>query len=175
MRIVRDSGFAGFAGFLSIINLTKSYATIFKVKKKPCKPCKPCSTDPLCVAEVKSCIYSRVSTSEQDTQNQTMVLTDWAKQRGFEIAKVYEEEELAWKTGHQRALAQLLNDARRGKFTVVLVWSRPNGANASQPVSSQTRRAKMTNHLLGPREKFRWPPPPLEAAQLKPAGCGCGM
>ena len=75
------------------------------------------------MTEVKSCIYSRVSTSEQDTQNQTMVLTDWAKQRDFEIAKAYEEEESAWKTGHQRALAQLLNDARRGKFTVVLVWS----------------------------------------------------
>ena len=51
-----------------------------------------------------------------------MVLTDWAKQRGFEIVKVYEEES-AWKAGHQRALAQLLNNARRGKFTVVLVWS----------------------------------------------------
>jgi len=64
-----------------------------------------------------------VSTGEQDTQNQTMVLTDWAKQQVFEIAKVYEEEESAWKAGHQRALAQLLNDARKGKFTIVLVWS----------------------------------------------------
>jgi len=76
------------------------------------------------MTEMKSCcIYSRVSTGEQDTQNQTMVLTDWAKQRGFEIAKVYGEEESAWKAGHQRALAQLLNDARKGKFTIVLVWS----------------------------------------------------
>ena len=73
------------------------------------------------VKAMKSCcIYSRVSTGEQDTQNQTMVLTGWAKQRGFEIAKVYGEEESAWKAGHQRALAQLLNNARKGKFTRII-------------------------------------------------------
>ncbi len=71
----------------------------------------------------KACIYSRVSTGEQDTQNQTTVLTEWASQRGFEVVAVYEEEESAWKIGHQRQLAQLLTDARRGKFAIVLVWA----------------------------------------------------
>ena len=49
----------------------------------------------------KAAIYSRVSTNQQDTQNQTMVLTEFAKQRGFDVASVYEEEESAWKAGHQ--------------------------------------------------------------------------
>ncbi|MFC2019918.1 recombinase family protein [Chloroflexota bacterium] len=68
-------------------------------------------------------IYSRVSTGQQDTTNQSMVLTDWAEQRGFQVTKVYEEGESAWKAGHQRQLARLLEDARKRRFTVVLVWA----------------------------------------------------
>ncbi len=45
---------------------------------------------------MKVCIYSRVSTGQQDTTNQSVVLSEWAKQRGFEVVKVYEEEESAW-------------------------------------------------------------------------------
>lgn len=68
-------------------------------------------------------IYARVSTGSQDTQNQVTVLRQWAKQRGYELVAVYKEEESAWKAGHQRQLARLLQDARRGKFAIVLVWA----------------------------------------------------
>lgn len=71
----------------------------------------------------KAAIYCRVSTGEQDTQNQSSVLTEWAKQRGFEVIGVYGEEESAWKAGHQRELAHLLQDARKRKLDVLLVWS----------------------------------------------------
>lgn len=71
----------------------------------------------------KVCVYSRVSTGEQDTDNQTTMLTEWAKQRGFELMAVYKEQESAWKAGHQRELARLMADARRGKFDTVLVWA----------------------------------------------------
>ena len=71
----------------------------------------------------KAAIYCRVSTTDQSPENQKIVLVDWAKQRGFEVVAVYEEEESAWKSGHQRQLAQLLADARRRKFSIVLVWS----------------------------------------------------
>lgn len=76
----------------------------------------------------KACIHSRVSTGEQNTQNQIMVLTEWAKQRSFEVVTVYEEtvyeeEETAWRAGHQRQLARLLQDARRQRFGIVLVWA----------------------------------------------------
>ena len=73
--------------------------------------------------EVRACIYSRVSRAEQSTLNQTMVLTDWASQRGFDVIRVYEEEESAWKAGHQRQLAQLKADAARRQFDVVLIWA----------------------------------------------------
>ena len=72
---------------------------------------------------MRACIYSRVSTSGQDVQNQYTVLTEWAKHRGFEVVAVYQEEESAWKAGHQKELAKLLADARKGKFQVVLVWA----------------------------------------------------
>jgi len=52
-----------------------------------------------------------------------MILGDWAKHRGYEVVKVYEEQESAWKAGHQRALAKLVEDARKGNFAVVLVWA----------------------------------------------------
>ena len=72
---------------------------------------------------MRVCIYSRVSTGEQDTNNQSVVLAHWADQRGFEVVKVYEEEESAWKSGHQRVLTNLIADARRRKFQAVLVWA----------------------------------------------------
>ena len=72
---------------------------------------------------MKVCIYSRVSTGEQDTMNQSAVLTDWAEKRGFDVIRVYEEAESAWKVGHQRELSNLLADAKKRKFQVVLVWA----------------------------------------------------
>ncbi len=71
----------------------------------------------------KASIYVRVSTGNQDTANQALVLTEWAKNRGYEVVAIYSEEESAWKTGHQRELAQLLQDARKRKFDVMLVWA----------------------------------------------------
>jgi len=68
-------------------------------------------------------IYSRTSSTQQYTQNQTAIITEWAKQRGFTIVRIYEEQESAWKAGHQRELAKLIRDARRGQFSLVLVWA----------------------------------------------------
>ena len=72
---------------------------------------------------MKTVIYARVSTGEQDAENQIMVLTTWAEQRGYEVIRVYQEDESAWKSGHQRELANLIADARKGRFQAVLVWA----------------------------------------------------
>ncbi len=72
---------------------------------------------------MRASIYVRVSTGEQDTANQLSVLKDWAQHRGFEVTGVYGEEESAWKAGHQRELAHLLEDARKRRFDAVLVWA----------------------------------------------------
>lgn len=69
------------------------------------------------------CIYIRVSTGMQDNTNQLAVLIEWTNQRGYEVVKVYEEEESAWKNGHQKELGNLITDARKRKFQAVLVWA----------------------------------------------------
>ncbi len=71
----------------------------------------------------KASIYVRVSTGDQDTANQVLALTEWARKYGYEVVAIYSEEESAWKTGHQRELARLLQDARKRKFDVMLVWA----------------------------------------------------
>ena len=72
---------------------------------------------------IKASIYVRVSTGAQDTANQLSVLKDWARQCSFEVVRIYSEEESAWKAGHQRELARLLQDSRKRKFEVMLVWA----------------------------------------------------
>jgi len=72
---------------------------------------------------MKAAIYIRCSTTGQDTDNQRLALEQWAQRRGFEIMAAYQENESAWRQGHQRELARLLNDAPKGKFDVVLVWA----------------------------------------------------
>ena len=72
---------------------------------------------------MKTALYLRVSTTEQDTTNQLPALEEYAKYHGLEVFKVYKESETGWKNGHQVALAQLLEDARLGRFQVVLVWA----------------------------------------------------
>ena len=72
---------------------------------------------------MKAVLYLRVSTTEQDTANQLLALEDYAKRRGFEVVQVYRENETAWRSGHQAELARLLDDARRGRFDIALVWA----------------------------------------------------
>ena len=52
-----------------------------------------------------------------------MVLKDMAARRDWEIYQIYQEEESAWRAGHQKELAKLIEDARAGKFKVVLCWA----------------------------------------------------
>ena len=72
---------------------------------------------------MKAVIYSRVSTQEQTTDNQVGVLEAWAKQRDFDLLEVYQESESAWKNGHQWELCRLIDNARKRKFDIVLVWA----------------------------------------------------
>lgn len=72
---------------------------------------------------MKVAIYARVSTDEQTEQNQVPILESWAKQRGYEVHEVYRDIGSAWQKSDQRELRRLIEDARRGKFQVVMVWA----------------------------------------------------
>ena len=68
-------------------------------------------------------IYLRVSTADQSVENQLPVLEQLCQQRGWQVTEVYQEQGSAWHSGHQPELANLLKEARLGKFDIVLVWA----------------------------------------------------
>lgn len=73
--------------------------------------------------KLKAVIYARVSTNSQDTGNQVEILTAWAETRGYQVAGIYFENESAWRSGRQKELARLVDDARRRDFDYILVWA----------------------------------------------------
>ena len=70
-------------------------------------------------------IYARVSTSSQTTQNQIDVLTELANRQGYTIIKIYSDNGFSGtkSTADRPALNELMNDARKKQFDMVLVWS----------------------------------------------------
>lgn len=72
---------------------------------------------------MKAAIYARVSTDEQTTDNQVPVLLQMAKDRGWEVYRIYQESESGWKQGRQTELKKLISSAIEKKFEIVLVWS----------------------------------------------------
>ena len=71
----------------------------------------------------RAAIWARVSTSEQETDNQVAKLREWATNRGFEVTIEYVLEESAFNGKHRARLTQALNDARLGRYEVLLVWA----------------------------------------------------
>ena len=72
---------------------------------------------------MKSVFYLRVSTKEQDYNNQLKPLQDFAAGRKWENVRIYAESESAWKQGQQHELEALKQAARRGEFDILLVWA----------------------------------------------------
>jgi DNA invertase Pin-like site-specific DNA recombinase len=70
-------------------------------------------------------IYARVSTSSQSTQNQIDVLTELANRQGYTIIKIYSDNGFSGtkSTADRPALNDLMTDARKKSFDMVLVWS----------------------------------------------------
>jgi len=66
-------------------------------------------------------IYVRVSTPDQHVESQLYDLRELASQRGFEIVHEYEDRGVCGKKARRPGLDLLMADARRKKFSVVLV------------------------------------------------------
>ena len=50
-------------------------------------------------------VYTRVSSEEQDAQNQMMAIENYCRAQGWNITAIYSESESAWSSGHQHELA----------------------------------------------------------------------
>ncbi len=87
-------------------------------------------------------IYARVSTNEQSTEPQLLDLRRYADQRGWDVYQVYDDKGISGTRNSRPALDDLMNDARKRRFDVVLVWR-------------FDRFARSTKHLVLALEEFK--------------------
>jgi DNA invertase Pin-like site-specific DNA recombinase len=76
---------------------------------------------PLFAKPKKVAIYTRVSTDEQKTDMQLMDLKEYVNRRCYDIFNLYEDI-ISGATKERKALDQLIDDAKKRKFDIVLVW-----------------------------------------------------
>jgi DNA invertase Pin-like site-specific DNA recombinase len=67
-------------------------------------------------------LYARVSSYDQNPQTQILDLRQLAAQRGLEIVQEYVDK-ISGTKARRPGLDQMMADARRGRFDVVLVWA----------------------------------------------------
>jgi len=87
-------------------------------------------------------IYARVSTNDQSTDPQLLDLRRYVADRSWESFKEYVDEGVSGTKDSRPALNQLMDDARKKKFDVVLVWR-------------FDRFARSTRHLINALEEFK--------------------
>jgi len=74
-------------------------------------------------ALVMNCaIYCRVSTSEQENENQLIQLNEYCQRQGWTITKIYKDTVSGIKT-NRPAFDQLFIDAHKLQFDTLLFWS----------------------------------------------------
>ncbi len=71
----------------------------------------------------RAALYMRVSSLDQNPESQRHDLEQMAANRGLEIVQVYTDHGVSGTRTRRPGLDALLNDARRGKFDVVMVWA----------------------------------------------------
>ncbi len=70
----------------------------------------------------RAALYMRVSSVDQHPETQLLDLRQMAAQRGYEIVQEYTDR-ISGAKARRPGLDQMMADARRGKFDVVLVWA----------------------------------------------------
>ena len=73
----------------------------------------------------RAALYLRVSTDKQTVQNQELQLRQVAERRGWEVVEVYDDAGISGAKGRadRPGLDQMLNDASRRRFDVILCWA----------------------------------------------------
>ena len=82
----------------------------------------------------RAVLYLRVSTVDQHPETQLLDLRQMAAQRGFEIVAEFTDR-ISGAKARRPGLDQMMRDARRGRFDVVMVWA-------------SDRIARSTRHFL---------------------------
>ena len=70
----------------------------------------------------RAAVYLRVSTLDQHPETQALDLRQMAAQRGYQIEQEYTDR-ISGTKARRPGLDELMRDARRGRFDVLLVWA----------------------------------------------------
>jgi DNA invertase Pin-like site-specific DNA recombinase len=70
----------------------------------------------------RAALYSRVSTYDQNPQTQILDLRQMAAQRGYEVVAEFTDK-ISGTKSKRPGLDQMMADARRGRFEVVMTWA----------------------------------------------------
>ena len=75
--------------------------------------------------KIRVAFYLRVSTDGQTTENQRIELEKVAKNRGWDIVAVFDDNGISGAKGrsHRKEFDQLIKEATRGQFDIVAAWS----------------------------------------------------
>ena len=109
----------------------------------------------------KAAIYVRVSTPDQHVESQLYDLRELAAQRGFEVVHEYEDRGVCGKKARRPGLDALMADARRKKFSVVLVAAFDRIARSTRNFLQVDRRVGQHGRLsssLGEKTSIRAAP-----------------
>jgi DNA invertase Pin-like site-specific DNA recombinase len=82
----------------------------------------------------RAALYLRVSSLDQHPETQLLDLRQMAAQRGYQIVQEYTDR-ISGARARRPGLDQMMSDARRGRFDIVLVWA-------------SDRIARSTRHFL---------------------------
>jgi DNA invertase Pin-like site-specific DNA recombinase len=77
------------------------------------------------VMQKRAAIYVRVSTDKQTIDNQVTALRQIAERRGWEVVDQYSDAGISGAKGRdgRPGLDQMLKDAQRRKFDVIMAWA----------------------------------------------------
>jgi len=87
-------------------------------------------------------LYARVSTTDQSTDSQLLDLRRYTQERNWHVFREYCDNGISGTKDSRPALNELMNDAKKRRFDVVLVWR-------------FDRFARSTKHLILALEEFR--------------------
>jgi Site-specific recombinases, DNA invertase Pin homologs len=88
--------------------------------------------------QLRAGLYLRISTGEQNMQGQELELMEYARHRGWEVAKIYRDT-ISGAKDCRPALNELMTDARRRKLDIVLVWRFDRFARSVTHFAERTR------------------------------------
>jgi DNA invertase Pin-like site-specific DNA recombinase len=71
---------------------------------------------------MKCAIYSRVSTTEQENQNQIDALKSFIKLQNNKVVKIYTDEK-SGRVSERPQFKQMMKDARLHKFDILYIWA----------------------------------------------------